>query len=117
MGDVEQARAWFGEKPERAHAARIGEGGWAATHAATIVRYDLAAGDDARTDDEEVSSWALREITRLRARAEAAERRVAELEAAELRLRERVAREADAPPQHRYLWCREIVDLLAGRLS
>lgn len=49
-------------------------------------------------------------IDRLRAR-------VAELEAAEFRLRARMAREADAPEGYRYLWVREIVDLLSGRLQ
>ena len=68
-------------------------------------------------DDAAAIDSCMRDLDLLDTENQRLRTRIAELEAAELRLRERVAREADAPPQHRYLWCREIVDLLAGRLS
>lgn len=44
--------------------------------------------------------------------------RLREVEAGVQRLRARMAREADSPnPERRYLWVREIVDLLSGKLT
>ena len=91
---VEQARAFFREDPERVNDVQVPGYDWSVAaqgYAATIVRHDLSEGEhpgsDARTDDDatrraDVVSVVLDEIDRLRARAEAAERRVAELEAA-----------------------------------